>query len=117
MEGYFSRHIRRMRKVYIEKRDTLLGEIARHIGDRMRPGTTDAGMHISFTLEDIADDRIVTAQAARQGIVAPALSRFYLESETARQGLVLGFTGPSLDVLQAGVRQLGAVLDEASCTA
>ncbi|NDJ85795.1 MAG: PLP-dependent aminotransferase family protein [Chloroflexi bacterium] len=114
MEGHFSRHIRRMRKVYIEKRDTLLGEIARHIGDRMRPGPTDAGMHVSFTLEGIADDHIVTAQAARRGIVAPALSRFYLESETARQGLVLGFTGPSLDALQAGVRQLGAVLPEAS---
>ena len=65
-EGHLARHVRRMRSVYAERHDTLLAALRRHLGDRLVPVPSLAGLHLSAALrapQRAADWRTTAAQA------------------------------------------------------
>ena len=61
-EGDFARHIRRMRKVYRERHDVLLGLLRRDFADVLTPRPSAAGLHLSAVAE--RDLRAVLPRAA-----------------------------------------------------
>lgn len=112
-EGHFVRHLRRMRGVYLRRRDALLAGVARHCGDRLTVCNADAGLHATALLAGGLDDVDVVRRLRERGLTATALSTCYLGSER-RSGLLLGFGGSSAPRLLAATRVLGEVLREAS---
>lgn len=64
-EGHFSRHIRRMRSVYAERRGTLIASIHKQLGTAAEMSGAEAGMHLVMMLNGVAD-REIAARAARQ---------------------------------------------------
>jgi GntR family transcriptional regulator/MocR family aminotransferase len=108
-EGHFSRHLRRMRAIYQSRRDTLVSEIEKHLGDVLTIVNADAGMHLTVRLPTDIDDVDVVRLARTQGVSAIALSTCYV-ANTGDPGLVLGFGGvPEADIIR-GVRTLSRVL-------
>ena len=70
-EGHFARHVRRMRGVYAERQDALVGAVKSLLGGVMEVGPTGAGMHLTAWLERGADDGAVSAQLAAAGRGSP----------------------------------------------
>jgi GntR family transcriptional regulator/MocR family aminotransferase len=95
-EGHFTRHIRKMRQVYKERRsvlfDCLTREFPRERGFEVHG--VQAGMHLAMTLPDGMDDREISSRAAASRLWLWPLSPSYSTSP-ARQGFVLGY-GSSL---------------------
>lgn len=89
-EGHLTRHVRRMRKVYSERRATLLRALEVHCGDRLTPLPAAAGLHIAALPRAPLDVEAAAARAARLGVAVETLSGFALR-RPAPSGLVLGF--------------------------
>jgi GntR family transcriptional regulator/MocR family aminotransferase len=90
-EGHFARHIRRMRGVYLKRRNKLDEGIGRRLRQTLTIVSADAGMHLTAWLPSRVNDRSVVRRAASRGITT-ALSTHYM-GRTPRVGLVLGFGG------------------------
>jgi len=91
-EGHFAAHIRRMRQLYREQRDSLAETLTRRAAARLDVALPDQGMHLVAYLRDASSDVAVEAAALRAGIVVRAMSRFY-RTARPRPGLMLGFSG------------------------
>jgi GntR family transcriptional regulator/MocR family aminotransferase len=108
-DGHFARHLRRMRGVYLGRRDALLTGLARHCGDRLILHNADAGLHVAVLLPAGIDDRDVVRHMAERGLTATALSACYAE-RNHRSGLLLGFGGSTERRLLEATEVLGEVL-------
>jgi GntR family transcriptional regulator/MocR family aminotransferase len=96
LEGHFTRHIRKMRQVYKERRSILIDSLAREFpADRgFEVHGVEAGVHLAFTLPPGLDDREISTQAAKSRLWLWQLSPAYTNTP-ARHGFILGF-GSSL---------------------
>ena len=108
-EGHFSRHIRRMRLVYGERRSALIESIRRELGAVAEIAGAQAGMHLCVILKGISD-REVAGRAARQNLCLAPLSRFYLGNEP-QQGFVLGFGSTPVEEIPEAVRKLRVLVN------
>jgi GntR family transcriptional regulator / MocR family aminotransferase len=108
-EGHFSRHIRRMRLAYGERRNVLVNCIRKELGSILQVQGAEAGLHLAVTLPKGYRDRIISARAARQNFWLWPLSPSYL-GPTSRQGFILGFGGVTAAEMPGAVRRLRAVL-------
>ena len=91
-DGRFVEHIRKMRRVYRERRDILYDCLMKYCADSLEPEPTDAGMHIVAWLKGGQDDRVVHNALLEVGIDSLPLS-VYCSEQINRSGIVLGFTG------------------------
>ena len=110
-EGHFARHLRRMRGVYLARRDALLTGLARHCGDRLTVLNADAGLHVAVLLSGGLDDGDVVRGMAARGLTATALSTCYAGA-ARRSGLLLGFGGSTERRLLEATRVLAEVLGD-----
>ena len=108
-EGHFARHIRRMRLLYMERRNVLLEAISAKIGPVLEPVSAEAGMHLVGLLPSGVDDWRVAQAAAQSGVAAMPLSSCWLR-RPARGGLVLGYGGTDRRQIHEGVQKLAMVL-------
>jgi GntR family transcriptional regulator / MocR family aminotransferase len=108
-EGHFARHLRRMRAVYLARRDAMIEAIEQHAGDVLTVGNADAGLHLVAFLPDGADDKAVARAATQQGMFPTALSTCYANA-APRPGLIIGFGGLDECALAGAVRRLGDVI-------
>jgi GntR family transcriptional regulator / MocR family aminotransferase len=105
-EGHFTRHIRRMRSIYAERQAVLVEALAA-AGDLLEVKQADAGIHIRVTLPDYFDDRVVSAEARANDVMAHPLSAFYMgDPAMARPGLVLGYGAYNVRQIKDAARRL-----------
>jgi len=93
--GHFQRHIRRMRRAALSRRNTLLTGWPRDIaGVGDLPGVA-AGLHLTVAVDSLARERELIDKAARVDVEINGLSSYWLpdsqEPADQRAGLVLGF--------------------------
>jgi GntR family transcriptional regulator/MocR family aminotransferase len=108
-EGHFSRHLRRMRVLYLDRRNALLDGLGRHCAQFLGVLNAEAGLHVATELKEQLDDREVVRRMARRGLTATALSMCYAGPDR-RNGLLLGFGGSTEEQLLEATRVLGEVL-------
>ena len=75
-EGHLVRHIRKMRKVYGERRTALTKAIANHCCDLLEPIPVDCGMHLSALVKGNLMAATIAAQAEAIGIGLYSLNRY-----------------------------------------
>jgi GntR family transcriptional regulator/MocR family aminotransferase len=103
-EGHLVRHVRRMRRIYGERRRALLDTIASAPKGWLEPFPSVAGLHISLGLPSGADVDAFLGAASKRGAGAYAISRFAMDSGR-QQGVVLGY-----GVLGEAEARLGAAV-------
>jgi GntR family transcriptional regulator / MocR family aminotransferase len=109
VEGYFARHLRRMRQLYKERRDALVEALTRELGDRLDITVPEAGMHLAVWLPAGMSAQAVARRAAASGLHILPISHFS-QRALQRDGLVLGFASSSPQDLRAGVHTLALAL-------
>lgn len=74
-DGQFALHLRRMRRLYRQRRDALVQALERELGDYGTVHGATAGMHLAFQLTGKRVGDVAISEAAQAvGLVAPALS-------------------------------------------
>jgi GntR family transcriptional regulator/MocR family aminotransferase len=109
-EGHFTRHIRRMRALYLERLQTLLDEFERELSGAIEVHRPEAGMHVIGWLAKGIDDRQISRRAAEQGVDAAPISNYYVH-RCPRPGLMLGYTGYDRAAIRDAVRRLARVFE------
>ena len=107
-EGHFGRHVRRMRRIYRERRNILQKGIRDLLGDFLTVQPDPAGMHLMAWLKPGLIDREVAHRALEKGVYAPPLS-FYCSRVKLPDALLLGYTGVRPDEIVAGLERLREV--------
>jgi GntR family transcriptional regulator/MocR family aminotransferase len=109
-EGHFGRHIRRMRRLYQRRHDTLIEVAQRHLRGLVRIEPTDAGLQVVGWLPEEADDTEVAAAGHAASLELAPISRFALAARPS-PGLLLGFSAFTEREIEAGARTLKEVLE------
>ena len=101
--GGFERHLRRMRRVYEDRRDVTVSALdeARRRGLEMSWDLPDGGM--GLWLDCGADADQVTARAAEAGVFVTAESNYHLEPPRGSTHLRLGFASQAPESIRAGI--------------
>jgi len=107
-EGHFSRHIRRMRLLYQQRRNALLESLHDVFGLKLELTGEQAGMHLCVMLNGIRDTEIAQ-RAADDKLWLTPLSTSYA-SKVVRQGFILGFASTKAEEMPHAVRKLHAAL-------
>jgi GntR family transcriptional regulator/MocR family aminotransferase len=111
-EGHFSRHLRRMRPVYEERRRVLVEALERELGNCCAIAGDAAGMHLAIYVDD-CNDRSIAAKAGERGLWLSPLSASYAGGPT-RTGFVLGYGNSRAAQIPAAVTQLRKLLDDSA---
>jgi GntR family transcriptional regulator/MocR family aminotransferase len=119
-EGHFTRHIKRTREAYAERREALLRGIEARLADQLRCGPSDAGLDLCVHFRRPLDQEQVARMALEQGVEVRPLS--YYESRVAtpecaiEPGLLLGFSAIAPADIARGLEVLAGVLRSAPVT-
>ncbi len=112
-EGYFTRHIRKMRTLYKERQEYLISDMKKELGDLIKVKNSDAGMHIILWLKENLDSDIISQKAREINLIAYPISEYVLKFKQ-KPGLLLGYTAFDKKKLKEGVQKLKMVLTEYS---
>ncbi|BAT61271.1 HTH-type transcriptional regulatory protein GabR [Variibacter gotjawalensis] len=99
-------HLRRARRQTLAARDALVAALKTN--SRLDVQVPDQGLHLLARLPDGSDDVALVERAAAAGVGARALSRLYVDAEPS-QGLVIGFSGYSADVMGDAGRKIASL--------
>jgi GntR family transcriptional regulator/MocR family aminotransferase len=110
--GELDRHLRRTRRLYRTRRDALIAALAACLPEVQVRGAA-AGLHVLARLPDDADDAAIAAEARRRGVAVHALHRHCTCVAPSPPALLLGYAQLSQDALQAAIRELAAVIQQA----
>jgi len=104
-EGHLARYVRKMRKVYAERREHLVTGLRDIFGQWLDPIPSSGGMHLTALARVLIDIDGIARQARKRSMDVRSLSAFYAERPD-RVGLVLGYGASSPAAMSAGLLQL-----------
>ena len=113
-EGYFEKHINRMRNYYHVKRDLLLKQIAdSRIADCCRISEEDAGLHFLMETDTVLSDKEVCAALEKEGIKISSVAQYYADSvKTKEHVFVMNYSSLEEKNMEKVIRSLERVFAE-----
>ncbi|MGY4636631.1 PLP-dependent aminotransferase family protein [Pseudomonas sp. P7548] len=104
--GHFQRHIRRMRRAALSRRNTLLAGWPSGLAGVGELPSVAAGLHLTVRVDSLAREQQLLAQACEVGVEVNGLSSYWLPQSCTppdqRAGLVMGFAAvPEVDIAHA----------------
>ena len=109
-EGHFGRHLRRMRVLYAERREALLGALESELAEQLEIVGSSAGLEVVARLPPGMNDRAVTKVALDLDLEMIPLSRYAIRP-LQRGGLVLGFGAVSAARTRRAVSTLRSAIE------
>jgi GntR family transcriptional regulator/MocR family aminotransferase len=110
-EGYLERHIRRMRTLYDQRRQTLMEALLLQVGKQVTILGENAGMHLMIRLHTPLSDDEIIGKAAQLGLDLVNAESYYLEGN-GKSEFVIGYADLSLEEITEGVQRLAQVLND-----
>ncbi|MBD2344812.1 MocR-like pyridoxine biosynthesis transcription factor PdxR [Anabaena subtropica] len=108
-EGHLERHIRRMRSLYDQRRQTLVHALISHFGDRVKILGENAGMHLMVKINTNLHDNEIVQRAALAGVGIGAAYPQYLKDSPGSE-FIFGYAELNEQQIQLGVKRLSQVI-------
>ncbi len=106
-EGYWERHIRKMKKLYKRKCQLLIDSLSLCLGDRAEVVGSSAGMHLLLRVKNGMGEAELIEKAWEAGVKIYPVSNLWMYPSDAEESLILlGFGGMKEDQMAQGVRLL-----------
>ncbi|WP_047296537.1 PLP-dependent aminotransferase family protein [Pseudomonas lundensis] len=111
--GHFQRHIRRMRRAALSRRNTLLAHWPQGVEGLGELPAIVAGLHVTVAVSSLEREQALLALASQVDVEINGLSRYWLRDSTEpvdnRAGLVLGFAAVPELAIKAALARLSHV--------
>jgi GntR family transcriptional regulator/MocR family aminotransferase len=104
-EGYLERHIRRMRVLYAQRRQTLVQSLKRHFKEKVTILGEQAGLYLMVRFLTYLDNEEIISRAAQMGVGLINARSYYLK-DTPSSEFILGYANLSEWEIQEGVCRL-----------
>jgi GntR family transcriptional regulator/MocR family aminotransferase len=108
--GTLEQHIRKMRKIYAQRRNALLSALNLHFGKTVRVLGVPAGMHVMLDLDLKLSEVEVMERAISRGIKLYPASPCFIAPRSQGSSLILGFGHLSSERIAVGVHRLAGAL-------
>ncbi len=105
-EGYWEKHIHKMRVVYRKKRDRLVFEIEKYFFNRVEVIGEDSGLHILLKMHNGMREEELIQEAAKYSIKIYPVSTYYKDGTAPENVVLLGFAILSEDEIAKAVQLL-----------
>ncbi|MBW7475898.1 PLP-dependent aminotransferase family protein [Paenibacillus oenotherae] len=106
-DGHFTRHVRRMRKIYQSKYEVLTSAIGRFMNDNVTILGHNAGLHLLLKLNAAFNGADLFRAARDAGIMIEPVTNHWSGPEDAYANtFILGFGALSAEELEDGIQQL-----------
>ncbi|MBI4984725.1 MAG: PLP-dependent aminotransferase family protein, partial [Rhodocyclales bacterium] len=113
--GKLATHVRRMKRLYGERRAALLAALRKHLGGMIGIVGGSAGMHLTVALDPASGvaDTAVAQAAASLGLALRPLSAYALPGARtpAWHGFVLGYAAVPTRSIDAAVKKLRQAIE------
>ena len=107
--GHFGAHVRTMRAVYAERRNTLARLVRKHLADFLEPRVPAGGMQMPCVFTRDMPEREAVDAARRVGVDLLGLSALKV-SQPREGGFLMGFAAHTPNELEIAVKKLARVL-------
>ncbi|HEY8911094.1 MAG TPA: PLP-dependent aminotransferase family protein [Desulfosporosinus sp.] len=106
-QGYWERHLRKMRTVYKKKHDALIQSIHHHFGSRAKIIGQGAGLHVVLELvgNSLNEEELINRAQERDIRLFP-LSKTYLHKDGQNSRIILGFGSIDSHEIDRGIELL-----------
>ena len=108
-EGFFLSHIKRMRKIYAERRDFFIQQFDELLGDRFTLQVPEAGLNIVAWLKREEDFPIIKRITSNIGVRPSALSYFCIKAKL-KPAFVFGFAAWTPTQIRESLTKLASAL-------
>jgi GntR family transcriptional regulator/MocR family aminotransferase len=110
--GKYARHLRRMRRIYQQRREAMVSAIYTHMDDLVTVSSDGSGMHLTMRLDAPLLDRDVSAALRERGMSVSPLSAYCHQGEDASRfnGFMLGYAGVRPEKADRLIAELGAAI-------
>lgn len=107
-EGYFEKHLNRMRKIYKGKHDFMLQKIKQYFPEeRVEISGDHAGLYIIFHYKGELSEQEIEMRAKKAGISLHPLRNYYANLPVGyKPAYLLGFANLNTDMIAQGIRRL-----------
>ena len=106
--GHLASHLRRMRRLYAQRRDLFIRNFNDLLGDSLQLCETDTGIQLVALFRRPVDDHRFAAAAAAEGVNVSPLSMQFRHGAGV-SGLVLGFAAADPKTQERAIRRLAAI--------
>jgi GntR family transcriptional regulator/MocR family aminotransferase len=110
-EGFYLSHVRKMRKIYSERREVFIEQFNKLLGDRFRLEIADAGLHALAWFRSEKDFPVLQRAKPKLGVKISPLSFFCIDAKLP-PALVLGFAAWSPAQIRDGLVRLARALEK-----
>ncbi|KKK37712.1 GntR family transcriptional regulator [Mesobacillus campisalis] len=107
-EGFYAKHIAKMRTLYRAKRNCLIHCITEYLGEEFKVKGDSAGLHIILGLPEGLEESDAVERAKEAGVMLDRASTMY-QLEKPRNHIMIGYGAPSMDEISFGVEMLARV--------
>lgn len=110
--GYFERHINRMRKAYKIKRDYIINAIkTSSLGPKVQIMEENAGLHFLVKLNTSLSDEKIVDEAKKNGIKISFLSQYCFDEKNAEESMaIINYSGVDTNYINQSIDILGKII-------
>ena len=107
--GLLAKHIKRVKKAYAQRRDTMLESLEKHFPDEAKWNRPEGGMSVWVRLPESLNSNQLLLQAAENGVTFISGDHFYASSPQQNM-MRLSFTMASPQSIEDAVKRLGSLI-------
>lgn len=109
-QGYWQRHLNRMRTLYHKKQSVLMAAIHQYMGSRVDVIGEKSGLHIVVYVKNGMSEQQLVKSALDSGIKVYPVSVYFADCSKAEESrILLGFGGLSIPDIQKGIQSLSEI--------
>ena len=110
-EGYYERHLNKMRATYKNKKETLVNAIKKY-GKCSRISGDEAGIHILVEIDNGLSEKELVERAKIAGVRVYPLSDYYIDINdlTGRPTILIGYAVIGVEEIEDGIKRIADIL-------
>jgi GntR family transcriptional regulator/MocR family aminotransferase len=109
LDGHLARHVRRMRKIYAERREAMLDGFEHSLAPWFEPFPSEAGIHLAVRYRDARKARTIWPKVQQHAPGARTIDEYVVENDRLA-GVVFGLGCVEVAEIRAAVRALANAL-------
>jgi GntR family transcriptional regulator/MocR family aminotransferase len=109
-EGHLENHVRRMKMLYAQRRQTLTQAIHQQLGNQATIMGDNAGLNMMVQFHTHLSDEEITKRALQRGVQMHSIRRDCIKADS-RGKFLLGYANLTPETIEEGVSRLAKVFD------
>lgn len=111
--GLFDRHINRMRRLYLKKRNYLIKCLKKEFGERVMITGAQAGMHFAAAFKDVIFDKALVRKIEEKNIEITPINKHYILDNSdlpINDTLIFGYGNTKIEQMEKSIRLLADII-------